>query len=252
MTSPAPTPESQLTEVTRTVTPAQNGNTVSLAQTFTADPEELWSALTIGSHLEVWFGRASGEAVEGGTFELPDMETRGTVLTADAPHRLLLTWEIGTSSSEMELLVTPVEDAESGTATEPKTEPALASETASEPESVAGEGSEAASASGQRTRFELRHTVPTDAHWATFGPAAVGCGWDGALYALALHLQDPSADLMGDLGAFAGSPEGAEFTRATADAWFEAHVAAGSDKKPARKASVRAAAFYLGEEPDLS
>ena len=244
MTSPAPTPESQLTEVTRTVTPAKNGNTVSLAQTFSADPEELWSALTIGSHLEVWFGRASGEAVEGGTFELPDMETRGTVLTADAPHRLLLTWEIGKSSSEMELLVTPVEDAEPGIATETKTE--------TETESAAGEGSGAASAAGPRTRFELRHTVPADAHWATFGPAATGCGWDGALYALALHLQDPSADLMADLGSFAGSPEGAEFTRATADAWYEAHVASGADKKPARKASVRTAAFYLGEEPDLS
>ncbi|MGO2821091.1 MAG: SRPBCC domain-containing protein [Brachybacterium tyrofermentans] len=248
MTSPAPTPESQLTEVTRTVTPAKNGNTVSLAQTFSADPEELWSALTIGSHLEVWFGRASGEAVEGGTFELPDMETRGTVLTADAPHRLLLTWEIGASSSEMELLVTPVEDAESTTAD------ADADADAAEPAATADadSGTEAASPAGPRTRFELRHTVPADAHWATFGPAATGCGWDGALYALALHLQDPSVDLMGDLGAFAGSPEGAEFTRATADAWYEAHVASGSDKKPARKASVRTAAFYLGEEPDLS
>lgn len=248
MTSPAPTPESQLTEVTRTVTPAKNGNTVSLAQTFSADPEELWSALTIGSHLEVWFGRASGEAVEGGTFELPDMETRGTVLTADAPHRLLLTWEIGASSSEMELLVTPVEGTESTTAAED----AATADADPGTDAEAGTGSEATSTGGPRTRFELRHTVPADAHWATFGPAATGCGWDGALYALALHLQDPSVDLMGDLGAFAGSPEGAEFTRATADAWFEAHVAAGSDKKPARKASVRTAAFYLGEEPDLS
>ena len=81
--------------------------------------------------------------------------------------------------------------------------------------------------------------------------AATGCGWDAALYGLALHLEDPSADLLPRLSRFAGSPEGAEFTRATAEAWFEAHVAAGADKKPARKASVRTAAFYLDEESDL-
>ncbi|MGP9538247.1 SRPBCC domain-containing protein [Brachybacterium sp. AOP43-C2-M15] len=211
------TPQSQLSDVTRTVIPVTGGHVVSLAQTFPVHPEELWSALTVGAHLEVWFGRAGGEVVTGGRYELPDMETSGTVLAVEEPHRLLLSWEFGKSSSEMELLVTPVE------------------------------GEEPAA-----TRFELRHTVPADAHWETFGPAATGCGWDGALHGLALHLEDPAADVLVDLGAFAASPEGAEFTRATADAWYEAHVAAGADRKPARKASVRTAAFYLGEEPDLA
>ena len=86
-----------------------------------------------------------------------------------------------------------------------------------------------------------------------FRPGAVGSrDWErsrlAALYALAQHLADPGADLMRRLGSFAGSPEGAEFTRATADAWYEAHVAGGADRKPARKASVRTAAAYLGEE----
>ncbi|WP_422116384.1 SRPBCC domain-containing protein [Brachybacterium sp. UNK5269] len=216
-TAPAPvTPETQLSAVTRTVTPTADGFIVSLAQTFAVDAEDIWSALTIGEHLASWFGRASGDAVEGGRYELPDMETRGTVLAIDAPHRLLLSWEVGRSASTLELLVTPEE----------------------------GERT--------RTRFELRHTVPDDAHWEAFGPSATGCGWDAALYALALHLEDPEAHLMRRLGEFAGSAAGAAFTRATADAWFEAHVATGADKKPARKASVRAAAFYLGEETDLS
>lgn len=210
------TPHSQLSDVTRTVVPAEGGHVVSLAQTLPVHPEELWSALTIGSHLESWFGRASGEVVAGGRYELPDMETRGEVLAVEEPRRLLLTWEFGKGASEMELLVEPVEGAD----------PAA-------------------------SRFELRHTVPADAHWQTFGPAATGCGWDAALYGLALHLEDPSADLLPRLSRFAGSSEGAEFTRATAEAWFEAHVAAGADKKPARKASVRTAAFYLDEESDL-
>ena len=62
------TPTSQLTDVTRTVTLTREHATVALEQTFPVHPEELWSALTIGSHLEVWFGRASGEVVEGGRF----------------------------------------------------------------------------------------------------------------------------------------------------------------------------------------
>ena len=237
-----PSPTSQLTDVTRTVTPTAGGHVVALSQTFAVHPEELWSALTIGSHLEVWFGRASGEVVEGGRYELPDMETRGTVLAAEEPRRLLLTWEFGNSNSEMELLVEPVEqDAEPGTAS--ASDAAAGSDAAAQP---------VAAAPSVATRFTLRHTVPADAHWQTFGPAATGCGWDAALYALALHLEDPSADQLPRLSRFAASPEGADFTRATADAWFEAHVASGADKKPARKASVRTAAFYLGEEPELS
>ena len=206
-------PAAQLSDVTRTVLPAEGGHVVSLAQTFPVHPEELWSALTIGSHLESWFGRASGEVVAGGRYELPDMETRGEVLAVEEPRSLQLSWNQGGSRSEMELLVEPVEDA---------------------------------------SRFTLRHTVPTDAHWKTFGPAATGCGWDAALYALALHLEDPAADLIRRLGDFAGSAEGEEFTHATAEAWSEAHVAAGESRKPARKASLRTAAFYLGEEPELS
>ncbi|HJG90912.1 SRPBCC domain-containing protein [Brachybacterium massiliense] len=206
-------PAAQLTDVTRTVTLTHDRAAVALEQTFPVHPEELWSALTIGSHLEAWFGRATGEVVQGGRFELPDMETRGEVLAVEEPRSLQLSWNQGGSRSEMELLVEPVEDA---------------------------------------SRFTLRHTVPTDAHWKTFGPAATGCGWDAALYALALHLEDPAADLIRRLGDFAGSAEGEEFTHATAEAWSEAHVAAGESRKPARKASLRTAAFYLGEEPELS
>lgn len=206
-----PTPTAQLTAVTRTVTPAKNGNTVALAQTFEASPEQLWEALTTAERLARWFGTARGAVVPGGRYELPEMETSGRLVEVEPPRRLLLTWEYGKSSSDLELLISTPEDGEGSTLT-------------------------------------LRHTVPADAHWATFGPGATGCGWDAALFALAHHLEDPGADLMRRLSSFAGSPEGAEFTRATAEAWYEAHVAGGADRKPARKASVRTAAAYLGED----
>ncbi|WP_299304238.1 SRPBCC domain-containing protein [uncultured Brachybacterium sp.] len=240
------TPSSQLTAVTRTVTLAEDGNTVTLEQTFPVHPEELWSALTICSHLEVWFGRASGEVVEGGSYTLPDMETRGSVIAVEEPARLLLSWEVGKSSTRLELLVAPVDAAADTAADTAQADQAAGADEADQ----AADAEEQAAPVG--SRFTLRHTVPEDAHWKTFGPAATGLGWDAALYALALHLQDPSVDLIPQLGDFAGSEEGEEFTRATAEAWFEAHIATGVDKKPARKASVRTAAFYLGEEPELS
>jgi len=204
-------PTDQLTAVTRTVAPARSGNTIALSQTFDASAEQLWEAVTTAERLARWFGTASGDVVPGGRYELPEMETSGRLVEVDPPRRLQLTWEYGKSSSDLELLITAPEE-------------------------------------GGGSTLTLRHTVPADAHWATFGPGATGCGWDAALYALAQHLEDPGADLMRRLGSFAGSPEGADFTRATADAWYEAHVAGGADRKPARKASVRTAAAYLGEE----
>src|SRR5699024_10055885 len=146
----SPTPQSQLTDVTRTVSPAPQGHVVSLAQTFAVHPEELWSALTIGSHLEVWFGRARGDVVTGGGCELPDMETAGEVLAAEEPRRLLLTWEFGRSSNELELLVDPVEPEH----------PEAASDAASGADAAA---QPVAAASELATRLTLRHTVPADA-----------------------------------------------------------------------------------------
>lgn len=209
------TAQQQLETATRTVETSPAGHVVSLARTFDVHPEELWAAVTIGEHLEAWFGRASGEAVEGGRYALPDMDVTGEVLATEAPRRLQLSWKAGRSRSELELLLTPAEDSDG-------------------------------------TRLELRHTVPADAYWEAFGPSATGCAWDAAFHGLALHLADPGADQLPALARFAGSTAGAEFTRASADAWYEAHVAAGADRKPARKASVRTAAAYLDEETDLS
>src|SRR5690606_23238174 len=140
-----PTPTAQLTAVTRKVAPAKNGNTVALSQTFDAAPEQLWEALTTAERLVRWFGTASGDVVPGGRYELPEMETSGRLVEVEPPHRLLLTWEFGKSSSDLELLITPAE------------------------ESAEGAGG---------STLTLRHTVPADAHWATFGPGATGCGWD--------------------------------------------------------------------------
>ena len=244
------TPAGQLSAVTRTVTPVDGGHVVALSQVFPLAPAQIWEAVTDPESLRTWFGRAEGELREGGRYTLPDMETRGTVRTVEAPHRLVLSWEYGAGSSELELRIDPAEGDETSSAGAGSAEAGgseAGSAGAGGAETATGKDEEGAPAS----RFTLAHTVPADAHWQTFGPAATGCGWDGALYGLALHLQDPSVSHLRRLGDFAVSERGAQFTRDTAEAWYEAHVAAGAHRKPARKASLRTAAFYQGEEPEL-
>lgn len=202
----------QLTDVTRTVTPVPDGDghDVSLSQEFAVAPAELWAALTDPDLLAVWFLRPAGDLREGGRYELAEMGTTGTVLRCAEPSSLLLSWESMGSTSELELTVAPTD---------------------------AG------------SRLTLRHRNPTGEHWDSFGPAATGCGWDGAQFALAAHLEDPSADLKA--GQFAGwetSPEAAQFTRDTAAAWAAADIAGGAEPERARAAAERTAAFYLGEE----
>lgn len=200
----------QLSEVTRTVVPVDGGHDVILAQTYSVTPEELWNALTDPERLAVWFLRPTGELREGGRYELAEMGTTGTVQRCEKPSTVLLSWESMGSTSELELGV-----------------------------EAADEGS----------RFTLRHRNPAGEHWDRFGPAATGCGWDGAIFALAAHLKDPSADLKaGQFACWETSAEAAEFTRDTAAAWAASDIAAGVDPDAAREAAERTAAFYLGEE----
>lgn len=214
------TPDSQLVDVTRTVErsdPAA-GATVSLAQDFAAAPDQVWAALTDPARLALYFGEVTGELREGGEYSIPMMGTGGPVLRVVERELIDLGWgPEGSEDSEgpasrLELRITP-------------------------------------SAGGTGSRFELRHHVPADEHWDTFGPAATGCGWDGALLGLARHLQQPDTAWTAEMAGFETSSEGREFVTATSELWQQAHLAAGADPQHAHEVATRAAAFYRGEDP---
>ena len=94
---------------------------------------------------------------------------------------------------------------------------------------------------GGRAELRLRHTVPDDDHWASFGPGAVGVGWDLALLGLAAYL---GGEPVADHEAFEASPEAKAFVRRSAAEWGQAHAAAGTPPEVARDAADRTSAAY--------
>ena len=93
----------------------------------------------------------------------------------------------------------------------------------------------------------LRHAVPDDDHWATYGPGAVGVGWDLALPGLANYVADPSSAMDPQAGAaWAASEDGKQFMKMSSDAWAEADIAAGADPERARTLAGNTYAAYTG------
>jgi hypothetical protein len=101
-----------------------------------------------------------------------------------------------------------------------------------------------------RTQLTLEHIVhasDVDAHWAQFGPGAVGVGWDLAFLGLGKHLD--SGGLVVDheaAHAWVASEEGKVFMRKSADAWCAAHIESGEDPETARGMAERTAGAYTG------
>src|SRR5215207_8225480 len=92
------------------------------------------------------------------------------------------------------------------------------------------------------TELRLRHAVGDGDHWATYGPAAVGVGWDLALLGLALYLRTGAS--VDDPETFGRSPEGREFMRRSAADWGAAHAVTGVEAATAHEAAARTSAAY--------
>lgn len=182
---------------------------VVAVRTYDTDREDLWDALTNPERLPRWFLPIEGDLKLGGHYQLKG-NAGGTITRCDAPSALDLTWEFGGQMSWVTIRL---------------------------------------DSRGKQTRLELEHTAPasvTEAHWAQFGPAAVGVGWDLTLRGLQLHLQSGVAVDHARAHAWMSSAEGKEFMRASAAAWAQAHILAGEDPEVARDMAARTAAFYLG------
>lgn len=189
---------------------------VILSRSYDTDVEDLWDAVTNPERIPRWFLPVEGDFRVGGRYQLKG-NAGGEILTCDRPRLLALTWEFGPEMSWAEVELSP-------------------------------EGPESA-------RFTLTHTAPVNEHWKTFGPGAVGVGWELGLMGMALHLElrrtDPDANIAGnfDENAFAGSPEGKQLIKGSANAWGEAAIAFGDDPDEARAAAAATGAFFTGEAP---
>jgi len=182
-------------------------HTVTLRRTYEAPVEDVWDAITDPDRIARWFLPVSGELRLGGRYQL-EGNAGGEILRCDPPRHLAVTWVFGDSDpSEVDVRLEPDADG--------------------------------------RTTLELHHVAIVDAQKSeTYGPGAVGVGWDLTLLGLAMHLRGDEATLA-EKEAWVRSEEARRFMTASASAWGTAHEASGADPEAAATAAKNTLEFYV-------
>lgn len=175
---------------------------VELRRTYDVPPGDLWDACTNPERIRRWFLPLTGDLRLGGRFQL-EGNAGGTITSCEPPRRLAVTWEFGGDTSLVTLDLAPAQGA---------------------------------------TELVLRHAVGDNDHWATYGPGAVGVGWDLAFLGLALYLRTGAP--MDDPQGFVASTEGRGLMRRSAADWGAAHAAGGAEAAVADEAAARTSAAY--------
>jgi uncharacterized protein YndB with AHSA1/START domain len=188
--------------------PAGEGHAVTLGRTYNASIDDVWDALTTPDRINRWFLPISGDFRLGGTYQF-EGNAGGKILACEKPNRLLVTWVYGSEDpsaiSEVEIRLT-------------------------------AKGADS-------TEFQMVHTaVVPDEMWDTFGPGAVGAGWDGGVMGLGLYLATGAT--VDDPMAWQMSEEGREFYRLSSHAWGEASRAAGVDEETITRNVAATTEFY--------
>lgn len=175
---------------------------VELRRTYDAPADDVWDACTNPERIQRWFLPITGDLRLGGRFQL-EGNAGGEITCCEPPRRLAVTWEFGGDTSLVTLDLAPARGA---------------------------------------TELLLRHAVGHGEHWATYGPGAVGVGWDLALLGLALYLRTGAS--IDDPQAFVASTEGRALMRRSAADWGAAHAAGGVQAAIADEAAARTSAAY--------
>ena len=204
--------EGNLVEVERSVAflerDGQQASAVTLSRTYATTVDDLWDAVTNAERFPRWIAPVSGELELGGRYQM-EGNAGGQITACERLSHFALTWEFGGDVSWVEV-------------------------------SVADEDTGA--------RVSLTHTALLSPHWDTYGPGAVGVGWEMATLGLAFHIADPDAPRP-DMEEFATSRDGRAFIAGSSDGWAQAAIAAGTDAGAAGASARRTTAFYTGE-PD--
>ena len=190
----------------------------TISQQYPAGIDDVGDAVTSPDRIARWFMPVSGELRLGGRYQLAG-NAGGEVLECSSPEDgaafYRVTWEFGGGVTWLRVRLTSVDE--------------------------------------DRTRFELEHTARTadvpPGMWETFGPGATGVGWDQGLLGLALHLGALEGSISPEQGAaWQLSEEGRAFSRAAADGWAAAQIAAGTDPETAARAADATYGFYTGQQ----
>ncbi len=181
--------------------------TVTLSRIYESAIEDLWDALTNAERIPLWFLPVSGNLVPGGRYQLKD-NAGGMITACERLSHFALTWEFGEDVSWVEVRLFADGDS--------------------------------------HTRLTLTHTALLSEHWNTYGPGAVGVGWELGLMGLAIHIVQPDEPKPDEV-AFATSTSGKSLITGSSERWGHASIAAGTDPDAAGAAAQRTTAFYTGE-----
>jgi uncharacterized protein YndB with AHSA1/START domain len=196
--------------VGRSALAGQEAWTVTLRRTYAAPVEDVWDAVTDPERIARWFIPVTGDLRVGGRYQTQG-NAGGEILHCDPPSRLRVTWVFPPDAkdalaSEVEVRLSPGPDGD--------------------------------------TVLELEHAAVVDAdRWPTFGPGAVGVGWDLTLLGLALYFQGNSIE-ESEREAWGMSEEARTFMIESAAAWGRAHEAAGATADEAATAVKNTQEFY--------
>lgn len=181
---------------------------VVLSRVYDTDAADLWDALTRPERIKRWFAPVSGDLRLGGRYQVEG--NAGGTITACVPERqVAVTWEFGGGISWVELDLVP---------------------------------------EGDGTRLELRHIAPIDPHWETYGPGAVGVGWDLGFMGLARHLAEPDVAVAQEaIESWFATDEYRQFVRSSSDSWGQAAMGAGETRDHALEAAEATRKFFTGE-----
>lgn len=184
---------------------------VVASRTYPTDAADLWSAVTDPERIPRWFAPVSGDLRVGGRYQV-EGNAGGEITACDEPRHFALTWELGGDTTWVDVHLEEVEDG---------------------------------------TTLTLRHAadVSGNEHWPTYGPGAVGVGWELGLMGLAEHLATGAAMQHDEVERWGASADGQAFMSGAATQWGEADAATADDPEASRAAAARTAAFYTGAEP---
>jgi len=185
---------------------------VVATRTYPSAVEDVWDALTTPERIPRWFSPVSGDLRVGGRFQVEN-NAGGEVVSCEPPRAFEITWEVGGEPSWVVLTLTPDGDA--------------------------------------ATTLVLRRTahVPEE-FWGTYGPGAVGVGWELSLMGLDLHLASGVPVDPAEVETWSTTDEGREYLGGSSAGWADAAIADGEDEERARTAQQATTAFYTGVAPE--
>jgi uncharacterized protein YndB with AHSA1/START domain len=184
---------------------------VVASRTYPTDVDDLWDAVTTPERIARWFAAVSGDLEVGGRFQV-EGNAGGEVLTCDQPKHLAITWEFAGDTSWVDVHLEETTDG---------------------------------------ATLTLRHAadVRDNPHMATYGPGAVGVGWELGLMGLAEYLAAGAGFSREEAEAWGTSADALAMMSSSATAWGEADALTSGDPEASRAAAARTAAFYTGAEP---